>query len=510
MGERMKPKTRKEFEDKAKRTEITTKEGKDFLKKYTVKKSLIVRTSHLKRYLAYRDMDCAALIDEVAEDWKRDRRDRGFVVELQIMEFQKWLKDVGFSSHYISNLLGCVRAFYKFSNFPLNSDRLLIESGVSMAKNHVKLFTLEDVKNLYNSTTSRRNKAILLFLLQSGQGAGELSKLNYGDVRIDLEGEEYPLMVRISDRKGTGLSYCTFIGADAIHALGQYLNRRIDKLNEGEDRDKFLTKDGRLRSDAPLFAKRNGKTRISPPGIAEVLKYMVLNSDVVSKAEIEESDLNPMRPHAFRKFFKTTLTHKGVNRFLVEYLMGHAIKGVERAYFIDSKGGEAGLRKDYADFVEPWLSIETDSARVKAVVSPGYKESEREKLMEMMGEEWANKADTKAESESLRTKYAEVKYQLGEMRRDMDELVKTNIIESQIAMVEDRLEMWSLVRLTKTKAELKEEENAIDASKGTPETKARMIKSLRHVNRRGVAREKELKAELERLKTEKKKMEGSK
>ncbi|KXA96057.1 hypothetical protein AKJ39_05135 [candidate division MSBL1 archaeon SCGC-AAA259J03] len=371
--------SKKELSNLTRNFNIETERGTDFLNKYGSEHTKSVIKSRLRKYLAFRDMDCDELIEDINEDRKGDKIDREYRTERKVNEFIELLDDLDYSSHSIATILGTIRAFYKFHDFPLHGARLKKVEGKTKAKNKVATLDKDKVSQLYNATSSKRNRALLLFLYQTGQGREQVSILNHGDIADEL-GEKSPLMIDYGGRKGHSIDYCTFLGADGIHALQNYLEERKNKLKkkrrelkeiinkedeneeskqeakaEIEEINSVFNDKGNLKYSTPLFAKRNGIDRLKPGAISEILKYIARNTNVISDEKLEYADINPLRPHAFRHNFKTRLTPY-VSSFVIEYLMGHSL-GTEGEYFINEIGSKEDLREYYAENIEEHVSI---------------------------------------------------------------------------------------------------------------------------------------------------------
>ncbi len=316
----------------------------------------------LNTYCKYRGLNPKQLIDEIEEDRKKPRRERG-EVEFKLKEFHEWLlneKDKmmggwkprkvgkkGLSPKRANMIVNTVRSFYKINGFPVLNLRL--PKAPPLKKNHKLTLRAEHVKKLVDHSPTIRDKAIILMLFQSGMDISTLISLNYGDVARGLENDECPLAIHVV-RKKAGIEYTTFIGRDAIDALKAYLNKRRQKQGE-------------IKYDEPLFVKEReikGDKRITRNAIDKMLKQVAVLSGVVSKEEMERADMNPCRPHALRGAFSTIMKLQGVNNEIVEYWMGHAIP-YESAYMIPQ---EDELRKIYAEHEEA-LSINRATEQIK-------------------------------------------------------------------------------------------------------------------------------------------------
>lgn len=458
--------TKEDLTKKTREIDIDTKRGKDFIGKYSDVSKKVIKTQ-LRKFLVFTDENCDQLIESISEERKGEKIEREYKTEAQVNEFINFLENLGYSSHSVSSTLATVRAFYKFHDFPLHDARLKKVRGKTKRENKVAHLDQQKMAQLYNATSSKRNKALLLFLYQTGQGREQISELNYGDIADQLKEGKSPLMINYSGRKGHSINYCAFLGADGIHALEQYIDERVKKLNEKDGGKEVLTKKGELRYKAPLFAKRDGVRRLTPGAISEILKYIAENTEVVSEEKMEYADINPLRPHAFRHNFKTTLT-PFVSSFIVEYLMGHSL-GTEGEYFINEVGDKEDLRKYYAENIEEHLSIQTTTTEKEAYVSEDFEDLKKEKIRELAGSEelakklenWKEKwSNERMERKALEEKIDKLENEkektndlLAEYKRKID-----NLEDSMREMRRREKKLFEAVDLDELKEELTSEE----------------------------------------------------
>jgi len=406
--------SKKELKRRKKKIEIETERGKKFLGKYGTTRSTDVAKSRFKNYLAFRNMNCEELIKEIHEDRKGEKINRSYRPEKKVNEFTEWmLEDLGYSTHYVSSAQGTIRAFYKFHDFPLHSAQLKRVEGKTKTKNKAVRLTKKKMAQLYNSTPSKRNKALMLFLYQTGQGREQISKLNFGDVAEELKEGKSPLMIDYGGRKGHANDYCTFLGADGIHALKEYLEERAEKLG--------LESWKEIDYDAPLFAKRNGEDRLTQGAISEILKYVARNTDVVSDEKMEYADMNPIRPHAFRHNFRTKL--KNINAANTEYMMGHDL-GIEGVYELNGIEDKEDLREFYAENFEPKLSIQATSREKEAYVSGEFEDLKGEEIRSIVGENHYSKEEVEGIRNGLRKEKENLRKELLEEINEQKEKIE--------------------------------------------------------------------------------------
>ena len=158
--------------------------------------------------------------------------------------------------------------------------------------------TTNDVKKLIaacpDTFTGNRDKAIFLFLLDTGVRASELCALNREDVD-EIEGS-----VQVKNGKG-GKSRIVVMGKKTRKAMRAYLRSRSD-----DDDPLWLTDDGDRLSYAGLnhmLERRAKQARIPKPGL-----------------------------HDFRRAFALNCLRNGMDIFSLQRLMGHADLQVMRRY----------------------------------------------------------------------------------------------------------------------------------------------------------------------------------
>ena len=333
------------------------------VKRWLVGKGRTTKSEYLgalRIYTDYRGLDPKQLIDEIEEDRKKPRRERG-EVEFKLKEFHEWLLnekekekgggggktgEKGVSTKRAATIMGAIRSFYKANGFPIT---IKLPRPTTLKKNHKLQIRAEDVKKLVDHAPTIRDKAIILMLFQSGMDVSTLCSLDYGDVARGLENNECPLPIHVV-RKKRQVEYTTFLGRDGIDALKAYINKRRERQDE-------------IKHTEPLFVKernRNGNKRITKDLIEKMLREVAVLSGVVSKEEMERADMNPCRPHALRSGFSTIMKLQGVNNEIVEYWMGHVIP-YEAAYMIPQ---EEELKKIYAEHEEA-LSVNRSVEQIK-------------------------------------------------------------------------------------------------------------------------------------------------
>lgn len=157
------------------------------------------------------------------------------------------------------------------------------------------------LKTCKDDFTGRRDKALILFLLDSGTRAAECLAVNLEDVDL--------MAGAVLIRQGKGRKPRTvFIGKLTRRALRAYLTRRADK--------------------APALWVTDAYPRSGHAG--ERLSYWGLRSMVQRRAK--RAGVKAPELHGFRRAFALTMLRNGCDVFTLQRLMGHSDLTVLRRY----------------------------------------------------------------------------------------------------------------------------------------------------------------------------------
>ena len=302
-------------------------------------------SSDLGQYCVFRKMNPQELIDEIEEDRKKTRRERG-LPEYRLKEFIEKLKGEEKSEHTIARSVVAIKSFYKSNGYPL-----LVRTPTAKTKTLKKSITAKDVLRLVEVVPHFREKSLITFLFQSGMPISDVLDLRYRDVKDELEQEKNPLLLNVSRGK-INKRYQTFIGSDAIYFLKLYLNERKKKSEV-------------LTEDSYIFASNTKNNRpISHREASRIIRTAAIKSGLVNEDEIKRNGgLSPVRPHTLRSGFSTLLQLDGVQKILVEFWMGHKLD-YDAAYLIPP---EEKQREEYSQHgVVLSLHETVDVAEVKS------------------------------------------------------------------------------------------------------------------------------------------------
>ena len=203
------------------------------------------------------------------------------------------------SSQYQHNLARAIRAFLNYCV----RDELLEKSPFDkvqmprLEKKILEALSPTDIHAILRSCISERDKALCLFLLDSGVRASELVALNVGD--IDLK--TGVVLVRLGKgQKGR----TTYVGARTRKQIKRYWAERSD-----------------TRPHTPAFASefKNGRLRVD--GLVQLMERLQGRSCVTI-----------CTAHTFRRTFAINCLRNGMNVYVLARLMGHADITILRQY----------------------------------------------------------------------------------------------------------------------------------------------------------------------------------
>ena len=185
--------------------------------------------------------------------------------------------------------------------------------------------TKDEIYRMADNSGSLRNRALILFLYQSGVRVNAIERLTYGLVKDSLYPElKVPVQIRISSDIDTKISkfnlgyYVTFLQDEGAEALKTYLDYR--KESEG-----WIPKDGDLIFIPETFLNEEREQR-------GLKSWRVL--EIVKKAAKSIGlDRKTVWTHLIRKSFRKILYKAPIDNDMAEAIFGHQIEGSKENYF---------------------------------------------------------------------------------------------------------------------------------------------------------------------------------
>ncbi len=213
----------------------------------------------------------------------------------------------------ITSYVAGVRAFLSFNDITVAEQRF--RAKVAMPKQYEissdKIPTKEELQKLFLHS-SLKVRTLIGCLCSSGLRIGELLKVKVGQINFESKPPRIMIMARETKTRRTRT---VFLTDEAISLVKEYLGDRI------AERDSYV------------FGGVKPMTR----GTAyDIITHACKKAELRFKLD-RDSKRYAIHPHVFRKFFMTRLLSSGVDRGVIEALMGHKF-GLDSAYLRLTEG----------------------------------------------------------------------------------------------------------------------------------------------------------------------------
>jgi integrase len=344
---------------------------------WTLKKDL--EDSTLKTYLTCLRKYCKIIglsPNELIEEADLEEEDgiklRDRKINLNLFKFKKQLQKNGISEGTMSLHLFAIKSFYDALDIQIPKFKTP-KGDISLEKNYGKLISKKELNILVN-VAPPREKALIYLMALSGMAQAEARKLTIkkfldsaGEVinkelnsihdLFDAENELSEEIITLHVvRKKVNYRYITFIPPEATSQIILYLKERMYGRNK------------RIRinkCDSALFVKNNGE-----PIDRDVIVTNFRRIGLQAGFKKEDGAYSFWRAHSLRKYFISTIMNKIGDKVMADFLAGHKISDVDRAYwYMDPKD----LKNRYLKAL-PYLSI--DQVKVKDIKSDDFKRIE--------------------------------------------------------------------------------------------------------------------------------------
>lgn len=350
-------------------------------------------TRPLKLYFEVTGKNVTELIQEAEDEEDRGVKRRKRKIREYFIKYIQLLESRGFAPNTIRLYLSRIKTIYH--EYDITTPRIKYQKKNTDNISLEDLITLDELKQVL-SIAKQREKALILLHLTSGMGAAEVINLRVRDfenaIGEDLIGADYRRVAKkiIDDqligvwnvrRVKTGMPYVTFTTPEANYHITEYLKYR-DHMNIPI-----------RESDELLFVTRN-RNKFRSDTYSKI--FSMLN-DYMGLGRLG-NDRRRLTSHRLRKLFASTLYREGMDKLMVDWLMGHKIDSVTEAYF------KANIEHLKGEYEKRMHALTFEKAIVRRVTSDEVKEiihelEEREREIQELREsqerlrEWVKKTE---------------------------------------------------------------------------------------------------------------------
>ncbi len=220
--------------------------------------------------------------------------DVAFVEAITSGHIRGWLlslEDEGLKPASVNTGAKCVKAWLNFlvREGVLDASPMRTVPMPKLKRPRPVAFTPDEVNAILDATNTLRDRALVLFMLDTGVRRAELAALNVGDVDLNRG------VVYIREGKG-GKDRVTFLGIRSRRALRRYLLER-----------------GNPPPDAPLWTSHTTGDRLKASGVRMLFRRLR-----------ERIGISHLAPHTFRRTCALWCLRSGMNVYTVAAILGHS------------------------------------------------------------------------------------------------------------------------------------------------------------------------------------------
>jgi integrase/recombinase XerD len=235
------------------------------------------------------------------------------ITEKNILDFLNYRRNKGVTESTIHVQWRAIRSFCKWAEAALEIPRpdLNIKAPKFQTK-AITPYTQDEVTRLIRAADSKRSKALIMVLMDTGLRIGELCRLVLAD--MDLESGEVFVRPFMSGKKSRART--VYLGRTTRQVLWSYLSTR--RFAEKTD---------------PVFTTLRGKV-LTRTEVAHILVRIARKAGVAN-----------VHPHRFRHTFAVEYLRNDGDVFTLQRLLGHATLEMVRHYLTLA---ESDARKAHA------------------------------------------------------------------------------------------------------------------------------------------------------------------
>jgi integrase len=220
-----------------------------------------------------------------------------------------------------------IRSFFRTNRILLSTKPRTFRAIIEYEP--TRLYTQEEVACLVDTASTMRNKALIMFLAQSGQRVGIVVSLRLRHINFN---QSPPIVVDIPavfpNHQGLNVNksrtpYQFAIGQDAVTYLNLMIHERYQR-SEPLNHDSWLFRSTSRRFRQHVIRKVQRSTpgsSLSPSQVDNIVRRVAVKRGI----QQQYGKRYLFHPHGFRRYWKHQLRMGGVNPVLLDYMIGHTL-----------------------------------------------------------------------------------------------------------------------------------------------------------------------------------------
>ncbi len=265
---------------------------------------------HLARFLDFVKIKDSDSLLQIPSD------DLQVMIEDYVIHMKKTV-----NANSVSTMMLGIRHFFVMNRKKIDWEIIKKMYPDKVKSSGFKPFTNEHIRRMLDSTSSKRNKAIIHFLASTGSRIGvfdfdllmkHLKNMDYGCKAVLLYADEID-------------EYWAFLTPEASKALDEYFEKR--------------EKDGeKLKPDSPIFRRRYSlgfeKSLSAKLASIQSAVFRIIQNSGIDRHRINKN-YDIQMSHGFRKRFNTILKlDNDINSNIAEKILGHSVTHkLDNTYF---------------------------------------------------------------------------------------------------------------------------------------------------------------------------------
>jgi integrase len=239
--------------------------------------------------------------------------------------YSKQIVGKGLSYNATKAILGGVRSFLGMYGILVKlTGRYNLKPRERNPNERLRLST-DQVRSLVTNARLPRDRAIIIFIAQTGCDLNTLLSMKYKTVKKALESEP-PVQLDLFRHKAAQ-PYFTFMGVESIEAIRAYLQDLKQRGIEPEP-------------DGPLWLTEKKSEPLTEYNVEKALRICAVKAGLINGGD----PYNIAGAHALREFFSSALNDAKVPKNYIDEMLGHVPSQMEQAYF---KKNAQVLREEY-------------------------------------------------------------------------------------------------------------------------------------------------------------------